>query len=171
MAPFVAKPDPAQLRFARGLRLALASKPALRPAAQTSEDDGPAAAPAPTLREGEVGFLAAFPDRAQEAVFSVSKGQKHFESTVLETVAPVAAEMCFLCEWYPEPWPLENRDRTSSALYLAGLLDGAAELQAPKAEKELVLVFADRGGYCRRILEAAPERRVASVHWAEEPPP
>lgn len=121
-----------------------------------------------------VGLLAAFvepPRNPEDNFFSEADGQRQFESTVQGQLQKLESEMCFLCDWFSEPWPLENKDRSSTCSFLQGM-PLKVELEWPTGlpPKESVLVFGDRGGFCRRFLEKAPQFRVATVKYVEKNP-
>mmetsp|Transcript_47602 Transcript_47602/g.101870 ORF Transcript_47602/g.101870 Transcript_47602/m.101870 type:complete len:686 (+) Transcript_47602:87-2144(+) len=116
-----------------------------------------------------VGLLAAFNESRTD--FSIQDGQRNYEERSQAAFESLAEEMCFVCDWFKEEWPLENKDRTASCGYVGSLpLKVEVDFPSGPPQKEHVLVFADRSGICRRILEHAPPGRVASIEYVEQPP-
>eukprot|EP00746_Dinoflagellata_sp_MGD_P167799 gnl/MRDRNA2_/MRDRNA2_98715_c0_seq1.p1 gnl/MRDRNA2_/MRDRNA2_98715_c0~~gnl/MRDRNA2_/MRDRNA2_98715_c0_seq1.p1 ORF type:complete len:643 (+),score=147.31 gnl/MRDRNA2_/MRDRNA2_98715_c0_seq1:83-2011(+) len=97
---------------------------------------------------------------------------------------PVMDEtLCYVCEWYEEKLPLENKDGTCMDLLIKDMIDNSVwedpfyEYIRPEEKKpakppdfdkptppkkEKVLIFTDSHGYCDGIIKHAPEGRVAS---------
>jgi hypothetical protein len=103
---------------------------------------------------------------------------------IKRTMEPIMdSTMTYVCEWYEEKLPLENKDGTCMDELIKDLIDNSVwedpfyefirpENEKPKAppdfdkptppKKEKILIFTDSEGYCDGIIKHAPEGRIAS---------
>eukprot|EP00929_Paragymnodinium_shiwhaense_P089225 TRINITY_DN49411_c0_g1_i1.p1 TRINITY_DN49411_c0_g1~~TRINITY_DN49411_c0_g1_i1.p1 ORF type:complete len:612 (+),score=162.79 TRINITY_DN49411_c0_g1_i1:218-2053(+) len=101
----------------------------------------------------------------------------------------IKGQFCWTFDWVDEDLPLENKagdamdklvqktinDTQRRPALLEHLVKAPKEeppqlAAAPEAGKERVLIFADTGGICSRIMEHAPEGRVGTRKVVQAPP-
>eukprot|EP00930_Biecheleria_cincta_P059519 TRINITY_DN45236_c0_g1_i1.p1 TRINITY_DN45236_c0_g1~~TRINITY_DN45236_c0_g1_i1.p1 ORF type:complete len:650 (-),score=116.33 TRINITY_DN45236_c0_g1_i1:125-2074(-) len=107
-------------------------------------------------------------------------GKKAYEAImkkhIPEAVAAMDGHCTFVWEWVREDMPLV-KDGDEMVELVRGMIGESCYQPVPSADKdqilkweaENVLVFADQGGLCKKIVEKAPEGAVASVKYVTKP--
>eukprot|EP00928_Gymnodinium_smaydae_P034794 TRINITY_DN24583_c1_g1_i1.p1 TRINITY_DN24583_c1_g1~~TRINITY_DN24583_c1_g1_i1.p1 ORF type:complete len:594 (-),score=118.60 TRINITY_DN24583_c1_g1_i1:161-1942(-) len=102
-----------------------------------------------------------------------------YHDAVARATKALTGQFCFACEWLPESLPLENRYGTCMRDVVNAMADPAQALGLPPREDIgaperpaplSVLVFADAHGFCRAVLDAAPQGLVGRAHVLETSP-
>lgn len=99
-----------------------------------------------------------------------------YSKDVPQSAQEVTDQCSFNIEWYSEPMPLENSEGNAFEKEVRQMIcescyrEDVPEMpsDAPP-QKEDVLVFADQGGFCQRMLDRAPEGRIASKKVVTKP--
>jgi len=93
----------------------------------------------------------------------------------------LTGKMCYTIEWRDEDLPLENKEGDAMDKLVQKWIDDTQRTptflehfqkpskdeppqldKAPPPQKETVLVYSDRAGYCKGILDYAPEGRLST---------
>lgn len=102
-----------------------------------------------------------------------------WQKDVMESGEAVTDWTSFTIEWFSEPMPVESRDGRAlerevrqmvcDACYREEVPDLPEQPEAPALGKEDILVIADEGGVCQKILSRVPEARLGSVKVVTKP--
>jgi len=133
------------------------------------------------LADGSATYMAAWPrmTSTEKEIYlrtAARRNRAYAESTGADNLLQfVPSAMCYVPVWCAEHWPIEDAGGLASKKYIQ---EGLEKLWAPfppvnywsRAQAEKVLVFADAGGLCEKILGTAPPGLLGKVQYVTDPP-